>query len=146
MGIPKLKQVIRKCFPNVLSDINILREKTFKKSYDHIFLDLNFFFYFFSRKNFTTPKSLIEPIYEEFDRIINLFDVKKSFNVFIDGSPPILKIPRMYKNRIRNKFIHQLQITPETIFMKNMKIFCEEYSKFCEKKGIQFSISGSDEG
>ena len=149
MGVPKLKNIFIKKLPSIITTTRIRRNEKYKKPYNHLFVDLNFLIYFFSRR-FLVPsmskKLLLEPIYKEFDSMLNYFQVKKSFSIFLDGSPPILKIPLMYKNRRKNKNINQLQITPETPFLKEIKnMIIEDYSKICEKKGIEFFVSGSCE-
>eukprot|EP01080_Neovahlkampfia_damariscottae_P007491 gene7491-11814_t len=89
---------------------------------------------------------LLDSIYQEFDSMLNYFQIQKSFSVYLDGSPPILKIPKMYRSRRKNKNINQLQITPETDFLKDIKMMISEnYSKKCRDRGVEFSISGSCE-
>ena len=164
MGIPSYFSYIIRNHGTIVKKL-----KKLNKNIEHFYLDSNSIIYDSLRKiekEYTgNNKEFQEKLYylvcEKIDEYVGIIKPHKTLFVAFDGVAPVAKLSqqrdRRYKsyllNEIKNNFQKQpatwdkTAITPGTIFMKDLSLFCRNYFLHKEKEyGIEnIIISCSDE-
>ena len=126
MGIHKFNNWIKNKYPDIL--INN------RKTYDHMYIDLNYLLHIVINNNYT-ESDFIFSIYRVLDTLIWHHNITQSITIAMDGSSPYSKIKLQRKrrqmivtsNEINEKILSSFHLTPGTKFMKKLTYYIKKY-------------------